>query len=140
MGHTHISLGVHLVWATKHRQMSLAAEWRKGLFHYMAGIARNKGARLLAAGGIEDHVHLYVSLPSTLSVASLVNAFKANSSRWIHETIPGLRRFEWQIGYAAFSVNRADDRQLIAYIQDQESHHSPSQARRADTLGGEPHP
>jgi len=44
-----------------------------------------------------DHVHLYVSLPSTITIADLVNAFKANSSHWIRQTFSNRRLF-WMAG------------------------------------------
>ena len=80
-----------------------------------------------------DHVHLYLSLPADLSIAQLVSALKANSSRWIHETFPRLRQFAWQQGYAAFSVSRFSEERLIAYIRNQEAHHLGPKGRHPQT-------
>jgi hypothetical protein len=68
---------------------------------------------------------VYVSLSANISVASLVDALKANSSRWIHETFPQLKLFAWQKGYSAFSVCRRCERVLIRYIGNQEARHGP---------------
>ena len=54
--------------------------------------------KALAIGGAADHVHIVLSLPATLSVAKTVQLLKGNSSKWIHETFPGMRSFEWQEG------------------------------------------
>jgi REP element-mobilizing transposase RayT len=51
--------------------------------------------KALAVGGAADHVHILVSLPTTLAVAKAIQLLKGNSSKWIHETFPRLRRFEW---------------------------------------------
>ena len=92
----------------------------------MAGVAQRKGVIALAVGGARDHIHVYVSLSARTSVASLVDALKANSSRWIHETFPRLKVFAWQKGYSAFSVCRRCERRVIKYIRNQEAHHGPA--------------
>jgi putative transposase len=84
---------------------------------------KNKKAKLLAAVGVFDHVHLYASLPSTISVADFVNAVKSNSSRWVHESYSRLHNFAWQEGYGAFSVSKSGDDKVVRYIRNQEIHH-----------------
>ena len=121
-GH-YAAVRVHLVWATKHRVPLLDPSWRSRLFGHMSTVVARQGGTLLCAGGIRDHVHLYVECPTSKSIGELTRALKANSSRWIRSTIPDRRGFEWQTGYAAFSVNPADDRELRAYIRSQELHH-----------------
>ena len=56
-------------------------------------------------------------------MAKAIQLLKGNSSKWIHETFPRLRRFEWQEGYAAFSYSHTDIDQVYNYIQNQEEHH-----------------
>ena len=84
---------------------------------------RNKHAKLLEAGGTSDHIHLYTSLPSTVSLAEIVNVIKSNSSRWIHEAFPNRRGFAWQEGYGAFSVGKSSEAKVRRYIQMQKEHH-----------------
>ena len=71
-----------------------------------------------------DHFHLYASLPSIISIADFVSAVKANSSRWVHDSYPRLRRFAWQEGYGAFSVSKSDEQRVIRYVRNQEKHHA----------------
>lgn len=82
---SHISNLVHFVWGTSERKATIRESWRDRLFGYFGGILRNKKSKLLAAGGVEDHVHVYASLPSTVSIAEIANTLKSNSSRWIHQ-------------------------------------------------------
>src|SRR5881398_908373 len=77
-----------------------------------------------------DHIHLYLSLPPDRSIASLVNALKANSCRWIHATFPRRRLFAWQTGYAAFSVSKRSEQRLMSYILNQEAHHRREELQR----------
>ncbi len=126
MRHTFVWVRVHLVWSTYRRQKWIDRSWQERLYSCLAGVARRKGAIALAIGGARDHVHVYVSLAAHTSVASLVDALKANSSRWIHETFPQLRLFSWQKGYAAFSVCRQCEERVIGYIRSQEARHRPA--------------
>lgn len=123
MSGKYLSVNIHFVWSTAGREPWLADVWRDRLYGYIGQVLANKKARLISAGGVADHVHLYASMPSTETLAVLVNAMKANSSRWIHETFPALRAFAWQKGYGAFSVSRSAEGRLINYIRNQAAHH-----------------
>lgn len=114
---------VHFVWSTDHRRDWIAESWEDGLYAYIGGIARNKKATLLQAGGMQDHLHLLVSLPPMISISEMVNALKSNSSRWVHIEIPGMKVFAWQEGYGAFSVSRSNEEAVANYIRLQKSHH-----------------
>ena len=68
-------------------------------------------------------VHLLVSLGRESSVADFLRQFKGSSSRWIHDTIPDLRGFAWQAGYAAFAVSFSHVETVKRYIATQADHH-----------------
>jgi putative transposase len=85
---------------------------------------KKKNARLICAGGMFDHVHLYASMPSRISVADLVNVVKSNSSRWVHESFPNRRGFAWQEGYGGFSVSKSEEAKVVRYIRNQRQHHA----------------
>jgi putative transposase len=84
------------------------------------GIAENLGLKVLAAGGTSNHFHLLIGLPTSLTLAEVVQKLKANSSRWFEEN--GVQ-FEWQKGYGAFSVSPSLLTTVQAYIRNQEEHH-----------------
>jgi hypothetical protein len=58
-----------------------------------------------------------------MAVADLASIIKATSSKWLQQTFDSCQGFHWQSGYAAFSVNPADDGRLRHYIRNQEAHH-----------------
>ncbi|MDQ2730117.1 MAG: IS200/IS605 family transposase [Armatimonadota bacterium] len=120
---SNVSLLVHFVWSTAERQPWILPSWESRLYSYLGGICSNKRAKLLGAGGMPDHIHLYVSLPSTVSLAEMVNILKSNSSRWIHETIPESRNFAWQKGYGAFCMHPTMNETVLRYIRNQRQHH-----------------
>ena len=119
----YLSLRVHFIWSTLQRQRWILPEMEDELYRYIGGIFRNKDGALIEAGGDQDHIHLYASLPSTVTVAEIVNAVKSNSSGWIHEKFPQRRHFAWQKGYGAFSVSKSMEKELIPYIRNQKAHH-----------------
>ena len=81
--------------------------------------------KALAIGGVADHVHLLLSLPTTLSVSKAMQLLKGNSSKWLRETFPELRPqgFAWQEGFGAFSIGVSGVADTVQYIQTQEEHH-----------------
>jgi REP element-mobilizing transposase RayT len=123
MPQSYAALYCHFVFSTKNREPTIAADLQPRLFAYIGGTLRDIKCVLLAAGGIEDHVHLLVSLSREVSVAQTVREIKANSSRWVHESFPQLQAFAWQNGYGAFSVSRSQLDPVKAYLANQREHH-----------------
>jgi len=117
------SLHHHLIFSTKARAPLLVGDFPIRLYAYIGGIARNEQGTLVAAGGMPDHIHLLVSLSRESSVSDVVRQIKSSSSRWIHETIPELRGFAWQAGYAAFAVSYSHLETVKRYIATQTDHH-----------------
>jgi putative transposase len=123
MAGKYLSLLVHFTWSTKRREPWLEMEMRNDLYSFIGGIMKNKNARLISAGGMFDHIHLFASMPSTISIADFVNVVKSNSSRWIHQYSSRLRESSWQEGYGAFSVSKPEEIKVVRYISNQEEHH-----------------
>jgi REP element-mobilizing transposase RayT len=113
---------MHCVFSTKERRKSIEPEVQAQLWAYMGGVAREHGMKALVVGGTEDHVHLLLSLPSSLPVAIAMREIKSASSHWMHETCCE-EDFEWQEGYGAFSIGWSQVSATISYIEGQEEHH-----------------
>ena len=123
MANSYISLYVHVVFSTKQREPFISDAIRDRPWAYMGGIARENGMKAIAVGGIENHVHILLSLPSIITLAKAVQLIKGKSSKWVHETFPKTRYFAWQKGYGAFSVNISLVDTTIQYIHTQAEHH-----------------
>jgi putative transposase len=117
MAHSYSNNLVHVVFSTKEREKSIPRAKLPQLWPYFGGIAKGHEIPLLIAGGAVDHVHLFFALPATMALSKAIQTFKANSSRWI------ATGFEWQSGYAAFSVSQSDAESVRRYIATQEEHH-----------------
>ena len=121
--HSFTSCLVHCVWSTKNREPWLTLDLRERLWPYLGGIARENKMKALVVGGVDDHVHVLLSIPSTLSVAKSIQLLKGNSSKWIHDTFKEHSNFEWQEGYGAFSIGVSGIQDTTKYIQGQAEHH-----------------
>jgi len=122
MAHTYCSSLFHCVFSTKERQRAIAPALQERLWAYMGGVARENEMKALAVGGTDDHAHILLSLPSSLAIAEAMRKIKGGSSRWLHESC-GLRGFEWQEGYGAFTIGFSQVDATAAYIAGQAEHH-----------------
>ena len=116
-------LYVHLVWATWDRLPLITPSIERSLYRMIESVARATGCGVVALGGVEDHVHLLVSMPATVAVAEVVKAAKGSSSRLIGEALPADGFFKWQGSYGAFTVSRWDVTAITEYIKRQREHH-----------------
>ncbi len=123
MPHSYTSITVHVVFSTKDRKPHLDTALEERLYPYLGGILRELGGKLLAVNGVEDHIHLLAAMKVMTSIAEIVGKVKGSSSKWIHETFPDRSRFEWQRGYAAFSVSESQVSRVATYIDRQKIHH-----------------
>ena len=119
-----VRIWVHAVWATKGRAPLLFDKNKRiNIFKHIKANAREKGIYLDFINGVEDHVHVLLSLPPSISPAKAIQLIKGGSSRWMNEQHPRKERFSWQQGYAAFSLSPSRMKKTIEYIQNQEEHH-----------------
>lgn len=114
---------LHCVFSTTQRCNIINSELAEGLYPYFGGIARKNKMKILVAGGMPNHVHLLISLPATINVSRALQLLKGSSSRWIHDTFPDQRLFQWQRGYGAFSIGVSDLDRTVRYIENQPRHH-----------------
>jgi len=124
MAGTFHKIYVHYIFSTKYRHQIISPEYEERLWSYIIGIGDNKGTPVYAVGGVSDHVHILISLPTTISVSNTIKEIKGCSSKWMNDTFfPTKRQFRWQSGYGAFSVGKSGLNKAIRYIHNQNKHH-----------------
>ena len=116
-----IKVLIHIVFSTKDWVDLVPAELQDELYRYIHGIIENKGAKLIVAGGISNHIHLLISL-GKMDISELIGVIKRSSSLWMKEK--GVKKFYWQKGYGAFSIGQSQVGEVSRYIRDQKAHHS----------------
>jgi putative transposase len=87
-----------------------------------AGPRKHSSVPPILVGGVEDHVHLLARFGRTITQGDWVKELKRVSNLWLKEE-GGLANFEWQSGYADFSVSQSNLEQVKGYIANQEKHH-----------------
>lgn len=120
---SYVSSYFHCVFSTRERRPLISPALQQKLWPFLGGIARQNKMTTLVVGGVEDHVHILLSLPATMPIAKAMQLIKGGSSKWIHETFPDQRLFAWQEKYGAFSVSVSNLNGVIRYIRNQREHH-----------------
>ena len=115
---------IHLVFSIKDRRPLLRDQaTREALHAYLGGISKQLDCAPIQIGGVEDHVHLLARFGRTIAQAEWVKELKRVSNLWLKERGNEFADFEWQGGYADFSVSQSNLEQVKQYIANQEEHH-----------------
>lgn len=122
MPHTYSSLFFHIVFSTKQRFPLITSALKPRLYDYFGGTIRGLGGVLIEIGGTADHVHILINIKPTIKLSDFMREVKSSTSKWANEITDG--KFEWQIGYGAFTVSVSQIDAVRRYIQNQEKHHA----------------
>ena len=82
---------MHIVFAVEGRQNLIRKEHKDEIHKYISGIIQNKEQKLIAIGGMADHVHILIGMKPNIALSDLVRDIKAYSSKFIN-------RKNWMIG------------------------------------------
>jgi putative transposase len=118
-----IYLFVHVIWSVSNRQPLLTRPVRTVLFSHLQKHGEEKGIRIIAINGVEDHVHGLLQMHPAQNLAQVVKSLRMESTRWLNETKLISDPFEWEEEYVALSVNPSSVKQVTEYINKQEEHH-----------------
>lgn len=124
MAQTLVSLYIHVIFSTKNRRDLIKTDIEEELWSYIGGILDNNKSKLLASNGIENHIHLLISLSKNIFLSELIGDIKRDSSKWIKTKDEAYRNFQWQDGYGAFSVGHTQIDDVKSYIAKQKIHHA----------------
>lgn len=86
-------------------------------------LVKEAGCLPVRVGGWIDHVHLICGLSRTVTMASMVEQVKTESSKWAKKHRLGSPAFAWQSGYAVFSVSQSNLDVVTHYANEQSTHH-----------------
>ena len=120
---------IHATFSAKNRLRALAyPDLREALDAYAVGILRNLNCPSLQTRSVIDHIHIFYVQSRTATVADVIGTLKRETSAWVKKQKPdvkdpGLVKFAWQGGYAAFSVSESAAESVKEYISNQEEHH-----------------
>lgn len=120
---TYWRLHYHLIWTTAERQPNLIADREKVFYGVLYNKGQELGLKIHAAGNVENHVHIVVSIPPKLAVAECVRQIKGASAFAINQMQKDDDKFAWQGGYGALTLGERSLPIVMAYAANQKEHH-----------------
>jgi putative transposase len=123
MAHTYSQIYIQLVFAVKNRQALIRRNWEDELYKYITGIIQNKGQKMLAINGTDNHMHIFIGMKPDCRISDLVREVKKSSGSFIKEKKYCKYVFHWQEGFGAFSYADSQVDAVIKYISNQKEHH-----------------
>ena len=126
--HCVFQLHAHLVFVTKYRKHVFTKEILQSMEQIFTNICNGFDVRLTEFNGEENHVHLLVNYPPSVSLSKLVNSLKGVSSRLLRLQHPELERLYWKNvlwspSYFASSCGGAPISIIKQYIEQQKTPH-----------------
>jgi REP element-mobilizing transposase RayT len=79
--------------------------------------------KVLAVGGVEDHVHCLLQLMPSQNLAQVTRSLRSLAADWINEAKLLPAEFAWEDDYFAYSVSPSGVRQVADFIGKQEEYH-----------------
>lgn len=113
----------HVVFSPKHRNALIHSAWEEQLHKYITGVVQQRGHKLLAIGGMPDHVHIFIGQKPSESISDLVKEIKNASNTFVNSEKLSHFKFDWQNGYGVFSHSRTQIDSVCKYILNQKEHH-----------------
>lgn len=125
LNHSKWECKYHVVFTPKYRKKALYGQIRKELREVFHRLAVQKSCKIEEGHLMLDHVHMLISIPPKLAVASVLGFMKGKSSIWVAQNIGNMKKnFAghkfWARGYYVPTVG-ADEATIRTYIQNQET-------------------
>ncbi len=115
---------IHFIFHIKTTSPEIADDDLLRVQGYVGQLINATGCINVWVGGTGNHLHALFLLSRDTSISHVAEEIKRNSSRWIKSLEPTrYRHFEWQGGYAAYSVSQSVVDKTVDYIKNQKEHH-----------------
>jgi len=128
---SYTQLYYHIIFRTKYNRSAIPQEHEAELYSYLRECAKRRNAVLYEIGGIENHLHMFISLPPKYGLSDFMREIKTASSKMLsgNPHFPGF--CGWGNGYAALTYSKSEMSTVINYIKKQKEHH------KAETFASE---
>ena len=123
--HTLYDLKYHIVWVTKYRKPILSTKRALRTRELIREITKGKNVQILKGHVSKDHIHLFVSVPPSLSIANLVQLLKGKTSRKLLQEDKTLAKTNWgqhlwARRYFVTTSGVVTDETIMNYIENQD--------------------
>lgn len=123
MANTYTQMYVQIVFAVHGRANLINDSLRDELEKFICGIISGNKCKPLAIYCNPDHTHILIGIHPTMSVSKITEQIKSSSSTWINQRKIIVGKFNWQLGYGAFTYSRSQLDDVVKYILNQPTHH-----------------
>ena len=122
--HTVYDIKLHFVWITKYRYPILRGQIGLRCRELLIQGCKANGIEIIAGHVRPDHVHMLLSIPTTLSAAEIMRKLKGRSSHLLQDEFPELKKrywgqHMWGRGYFCGSVGAVDEETIKRYVEEQ---------------------
>ncbi len=120
--HTKFYHRYHVVWSTKYRYRVLQGAIRERIRDIIRQVCSEMGVHIVKGVLARDHVHMFLSVPPQLAIATVMQRIKGRSSRRVQMEFPELRkrywgkRF-WARGYFSATSGNVTDDIILQYLE-----------------------
>ncbi len=126
LSHTKWWAAYRIVSAPKYRRKIIYNQYRDSLGEIFRQLCSYKGVEIIEGHLMPDHVHMLVSIPPKLAVASFMGYLKGKSALMMFDKHANLKykfgnRHFWSEGYYVSTVG-LNEATIRKYIQGQEAH------------------
>jgi len=118
-----VLLYVHVIWTVRGREALLSKPVRRVMLAHLQKEGEEKGLKVLAAGGADDHIHCLLQLMPAQNLKQVVRSVRVLTADWINEAKLLTTEFAWEEEYFAYSVSPSGVRQVVDFIGKQEEYH-----------------
>ena len=123
LAHSKWNCKYHIVFAPKYRRLAIYGKIKVDIGKILRKSCKQKGVEIIEANACKDHIHMLVSIPPKLSVASFMGYLKGKSSLMIFDRNANLKykygnRKFWCREYYVNTVGR-NKKTIEEYIKNQ---------------------
>lgn len=116
-------INLHFTWHVKGNLPLINSQIEPKLYEFLRKKRHETSEIYLhAIGGIENHVHIAVSVLPHIQPAEWIGQLKGASAYFINQNSPH-KLLEWQHGYGIVSFGTKDVKWVVKYVQNQKEHH-----------------
>lgn len=124
IAHTKCNCKYHIVFTPKYRRKAIYGELKVEIGKILRELCSWKGVEIIEAHACVDHIHIYISIPTKISVAGFMGFLKGKSTLMIFERHANLKykygnRHFWCRGYYVDTVEK-NEKAIAEYVRNQE--------------------
>ena len=123
MPHSYNKIWIHAIWSTKIRAQLIIPDIEAQVYELMRCEFIEMGCPVRIINGMPDHVHSLFLLNPQKSITEVIKQVKGSVSYNVNDKDLIPEKFNWQTGYAAYSVSESVLERVYHYIKNQKQYH-----------------